>query len=825
MIMPLSDPMSAPRSMPLAPAALLADPARLAALRETALLDSPSEDEFDRVARVAIAALAVPSAFVTLVAEDRQYLKSCVGVDGTLAISRETSLEYSFCQHVLARTTPLVIEDARQHPLVAANLGTVERGVVAYLGVPLTLADGNTLGSFCVVDTIPRAWTSAQIAIITDLAAGVVTEIELRSKRRQLEASELKFRSVAESARDAIVATDELGRMTFWNAGATDAFGWTREEMEGQPLTAIVPERMHAALEAGMATLRAGGPQRLVGRTVELTGQRRNGTEFPLEVTLQSWTSNGRTSYCGMLRDLTLARHALEVEQALERQHEFLATVLENISDGIVACDSEGTLTVFNRATREFHGLPETAIPRDQWAEHYDLFHGDGTTRLQPAEIPLVRALAGEVVAEVEMVIAPRGRPKRSVLTSGQSLRRSDGTLLGAVIVMHDVTDERRIAAERDRLVAILEGTPDFVSLMTPGGQVQYLNPAARRMLGLEHDAPTETLNARLLHPPQVYAMLEREALPLALRDGSWVGESAVLAEGGRPIAVWQTILPHRNAVGDVEFISTVMRDISVAKANEQALRAAREQADRANRAKSDFLSRASHELRTPLNSVIGFADILLKNRKGRLAQDELTFASRIARNGRHLLGLVNDLLDLSKIEAGKVEVELSPVSLFDLVHDVRESLASRAADFGLLLTVDIPDDHGAHHDYTIIADEQRLRQILLNLASNAVKYTPSGAVAIRLVTTGRSVPARLEVSDTGPGIAEEQLSTIFEPFTVGDAMAQGDSATGLGLAITQSLCTLLGYDLAVRSTVGEGTTFSVHLTRASAEPVIAAFR
>jgi signal transduction histidine kinase len=241
-------------------------------------------------------------------------------------------------------------------------------------------------------------------------------------------------------------------------------------------------------------------------------------------------------------------------------------------------------------------------------------------------------------------------------------------------------------------------------------------------------------------------------------------------------------------------------------------LHAARDLAVVANRAKSAFLSRASHELRTPLNSVIGFSGILLKNRSGLLEASELGYLERISRNGKHLLDLVNDLLDLSKIEAGKVTLELAPVSLFDLVHEVRETLEPRAREIGLILTTDHPGVATTHPDFRVIADEQRLRQVLLNLAGNAIKYTTSGRVIIRVIADQSEIPERVDVIDTGPGIADDQIDSIFEPFVVGDAPPQGEEATGLGLTISRSLCDLMGYRLSVSSRIGVGTTFSIHL-------------
>ena len=162
------------------PVPLVQDPQRLAALHHTTLLDSPAEAAFDRLTRLATTLLQVPIALVSLVDAHRQFFKSCVGLPEPWATQRETPLSHSFCQHVVASSTPLRIPDAQEHPLVRDSLAIADLGVVAYLGVPLTTSTGATLGSFCVIDTQPRAWTAAELAIVQELAASAVTEIELR---------------------------------------------------------------------------------------------------------------------------------------------------------------------------------------------------------------------------------------------------------------------------------------------------------------------------------------------------------------------------------------------------------------------------------------------------------------------------------------------------------------------------------------------------------------------------------------------------------------------------------------------------------------------
>ncbi|MEA2431085.1 MAG: hypothetical protein QOI19_1558, partial [Thermoleophilaceae bacterium] len=167
--------------------AILSAPARLSALRATALLDSPQEEAFDRLTRLASHALKVPVALVSLVDEDRQFFKSCIGLPDPWGSQRGTPLSHSFCQHAVASGEPLVIEDARKHPLVRDNLAIRDLDVIAYAGVPLVTSDGAVLGTFCAIDSKPRRWTDDDVEFVREMAASAMTEIELRSAVRQLE--------------------------------------------------------------------------------------------------------------------------------------------------------------------------------------------------------------------------------------------------------------------------------------------------------------------------------------------------------------------------------------------------------------------------------------------------------------------------------------------------------------------------------------------------------------------------------------------------------------------------------------------------------------
>jgi signal transduction histidine kinase len=253
-----------------------------------------------------------------------------------------------------------------------------------------------------------------------------------------------------------------------------------------------------------------------------------------------------------------------------------------------------------------------------------------------------------------------------------------------------------------------------------------------------------------------------------------------------------------------------VRRDIAArARVAEELLRA-KEAAEAASRSKSDFLATVSHELRTPLNSVIGFSNVLLKNKAGNLSAQDLSYLARIAANGTHLLTLINDVLDLSKVEAGRLDLQRVPVSLASLVTETLAEFEAQGRERSVALRSVIPADAAP-----ITTDPVRLRQVLVNLVGNSLKFTRHGSVTVRAeVDRTTRVPVRLSVVDTGDGIPDERQQAIFNAFEQADSgTARRYGGTGLGLTIARSLCELLGYRLELTSSkVGIGSVFSVAL-------------
>jgi len=377
---------------------------------------------------------------------------------------------------------------------------------------------------------------------------------------------------------------------------------------------------------------------------------------------------------------------------------------------------------------------------------------------------------------------------------------------LGSVVLRKRV--ETELSESEARLRAIVRSMKEGLIITDLEDHVQFVNERALELTGRTAQEFMGRRASELLaltgagDGPDAWLARRRRGLTdryeIQVGDGSLAGRW--LEVTGGPLA---------NADGVIVGTLGTITDVSDRKRYEEAILGARDAAEAASRAKSDFLSRMSHELRTPLNSVIGFARVLRRNGAGTFGTDNLTYLDRIQANGEHLLKLVNDILDVAKIEAGRVSVERGPVRLDALVREIVEQLEGQARPAEVALRADVPQ-----LPVMVETDARLLRQILINLAGNALRFTHRGQVVLSLIADPVThEPRRIDVRDTGIGIPPDRQRAIFEPFEQADSTtSRAYGGTGLGLSIARSLCEALGYRLSLESVVGSGSTFSVHL-------------
>ncbi len=359
-----------------------------------------------------------------------------------------------------------------------------------------------------------------------------------------------------------------------------------------------------------------------------------------------------------------------------------------------------------------------------------------------------------------------------------------------------------RMLSQAD-LEAMIRHTPDGIVVVDGEGITRFVNPAAEALFGL---GAGDLVDQVFGHPLGTGERTEIEII-----RGF---KEPVHAEMNLASITWQKAPATLISLRDI----TARKGMETAlKESETSLRDAKAAADAANRAKSEFLANMSHELRTPLNAILGYAQLLLQDEG--LAADQRDAAETIHHSGEHLLTLISDLLDIAKIEAGKVRLEPATFDFSAFLQGTFEPMAFSARRKGVDLLLDADPNLPGH----VRGDEKRLRQVLFNLLSNAVKFTEKGRVT--LAVRYEDGTAHFEVVDTGIGISPDALSTIFHPFEQATAPLQGGDGTGLGLAISVNLVRLMGGDLAVKSTPGQGSTFrfEIPLERAAPDPAAGA--
>jgi signal transduction histidine kinase len=684
-----------------APPGVLADPARLAAVRATGLLDRASEPAFDRLTRLAVRLVGVPAAFITLVDESRDFYVSNCGFPEALATARELAGP-TFCHHAIAAPGPLVIPDTAADPAYR-DLPTVRSlGVAAYVGVPLVIG-GQSIGSFCVIDHAPRAWTVGEVDVLTELGASAQREVELRAAERAAAETATRLRVAMEAARLGAWSFDPV-RGACWHAASTNA-------LHGR---AAVEEEISAAEWA--ACIHPDDRARAQGAFAEAVA---NGAPFAVEYRVV-WP--------------------------------------------------DGTVRWVAAAGRALDDPPERIVGTAQ----------DVTDR-RLAEFERERLLGAE----------------RAARAAAQA----------AEMRLRDVFDQAPVA------VAVLEG-PDHVYTVvspryseSPGGGRPLIGRSVREAFPEVAGTGYFEIMDRVYETGEPYAAAERQ---VAVARGGAEPEERYFNIGYQPL---------RDAEGRVYSIASVTYDVTEQVRARRELEAARAEADTARRAaeaanavKAQFLATMSHELRTPLNAIGGYAQLIEMGVRGPVTAAQQEDLARIQQSQQHLLGLINSVLNYAKLEAGRVAYDLAEVRLAAAVAAVEALVSPQMRAKGLDFAVP-----ACEPGLAALADAEKLRQIVLNLLSNATKFTPAGGrIAVECGEDGAG-RVFVRVTDTGVGIAPEQLESVFDPFVqVGRRLTTPGEGVGLGLAISRDLARGMGGDLSAESAPGAGSAFTLTLPAAS---------
>ncbi len=741
-------------------------------------------------------------------------------------------------------------------------------------------------------------------AFVSDITQAKRAETALRE-------SEDRFRSIVESAAEAIVVADQDLTIVQWTAAAERVFGFSQDQILGKPLSRIIPQQYLRALRP------SGDPgtgQRIAGsseNTFEGDGVCSDGTRFPIEFSLTSWKSGGQRFFCAMVRDVTERKRA---EAELRHLKEFNENIVQNMSEGIVMEDAEGNFTFVNPAAAEMLGSSEQELVGSHWStvvdpEYYEavqsadarrargvsdryelrLRRKDGSsiealvsgnphlrsgrfegsvavitdiTERKHAEEALLRSEArleeaqhmarlanwewtadGDLHWSAEMFgilgYAPNAftpghshylefvhPDDRELVNRGYSkatkgleeinaryrLLHADGSVIivrektrtyfgpgggveRVVGTVQDVTayihaQERALAAQR-RTQAIITHMADGLIMLDQRGHLESLNPAAGRMLGVE---PAEVIGKPL-----------STIRPLAALQGHWQATTGEASPRGRESqAVLQQEITLDPPLSHVltAYISPVLDDQGGRMGQVIVLQDITRQRE-LEQAKDNLVSTISHELRTPLFSIQGVLDMLLHEKVAE-PEKQAHFMKLAYDQSQRLRNLLDALLDISRIEAGRLELHLRPIAIPPLLHQVSESMRIEAMKKEQQIEIQIPDRLPR-----ALGDEGRLTQVMTNLISNAIKFTPRGGkINIRAGLEGEKL--LVQVIDNGMGIPAEALPQLFQRFYQVDSSAtRAAGGSGLGLYISKQIVEAHGGRLWVESQLGEGSCFS----------------
>ncbi|MEX2009467.1 MAG: PAS domain S-box protein, partial [Dongiaceae bacterium] len=620
--------------------------------------------------------------------------------------------------------------------------------------------------------------------------------------RKQMQAalgeSDARYRSLYNDAPVMLHSIDRDGRLVRVSDVWLRTLGYEREEAIGRKSIEFLTEasRRHAVETVLPEFMQTGvyrdAPYQFVKKNGEIV-------DVLLSATAERDADGRVARSIAVMIDVTERKKA---EAALRATETRLQALIDYAPAVVFLKDLEGRYLLINREFEKVHGVTDAAV-RGRTAD--EVFPGAGGDAVTDHD------------REVLRILAPRQREMdwpcpdgtRTFIVTKFPVLGADGAALGLGCVELDITERRRAEAElriiEARLQALADNSPTRIFMKDRDGRYLFANREFEKFYGLSA-AHIRGKTAHEVFPraeAEIYTEHDREVLRTLApveRETAWQAADGLQISSEVKFPIFDE---NGTAVG----VGCIETDITERKRAEEALRAAKETAEQANRAKSDFLANMSHELRTPLNAILGFSETIATELFGPIGQPRYaSYARDIHASGTHLLAIINDILDLSKIEAGRYEIRPEPVETAALVDDCLRIVSGQAAEQGVALSARVDPALPPLH-----LDPRAAKQILLDLLSNALKFTPAGGAVTVAVERLADGGATLRVADTGIGIAAEDIPRILTPFVqVESTMTRQHAGTGLGLPIAKALAEMHGGEMSIESTPGHGTTVSL---------------
>jgi PAS domain S-box-containing protein len=757
-----------------------------------------------------------------------------LGYTAEEVVHKITPADFSDAQEVIARAKALSVElETPIAPGFEALVFKASRGIEDIYELTYIRKDGRRFPVVVSVTTL----RDAEDAIIGYLLIGTDNSARKRAEEDLLNAGALQ-RAIFQSANFSKIATDANGVIQIFNVGAERMLGYTAAEVVNKITPADIsdPQEIIArakALSVELETPIAPGFEALVFKAsrgiediYELTYIRKDGSRFPAVVSVTALRdAEGATiGYLLIGTDNTARKRA---EEALVKAGALQSAIFNSANFSSIATDANGVIQIFNVGAERMLGYTAEEVvnkitPADisdplELIARAEALSIELETPIAPGFEALVFKASRGIEDIYELTYIRKDGGRFPAVVSVKGLRDAEGAIIGYLMIGTDNTARKQIEAEQAQLGqrlrdhqfytrSLFESNIDALMTTDAPGIITDVNKQMEALTGCTRDeligAPFKTF---FTDPERAEAGI---SLALSKRKVTDYELTARDRDGKETVVSYNaTTLYDRDR--KLQGVFAAVREITERKQYERSLREATRRAEHANSAKSEFLANMSHEIRTPLNAVIGLGYLLEHTT---LNEDQRQLLSKIQFGGRALLGVINNVLDLSKIEAGEMSLEDEPFDLPELVRDLGQMLAPQAA----AKTIELIVQCAPAMPRIVKGDASRLRQILTNLLGNSIKFTESGHVELKVFCTEQSsdrIRLRCTVQDTGMGIESAALERLFTPFTQADASTtRRFGGTGLGLSIARRFVDLMGGEIGVTSTVAVGSTFWIEI-------------
>jgi two-component system sensor histidine kinase/response regulator len=618
--------------------------------------------------------------------------------------------------------------------------------------------------------------------------------------RKRAEEENLHLASIVESSNDAIIGMTMDGTITSWNQGAVSIYGYTPEEMLGRQISLLIPPDRADELSEILDNIEQG--QRV--SHLETVRLRKDGQLLDISLTISPIKDTGGRiiGLSSIVRDITRQKQA-------EAELRKLSQAVQQSPATVVITDAQGTIEYVNPKFTQVTGY---SFAEAMGQNPRILKSGEKT----PEEY---KELWDTITSGREWRGQFHNKKKNGELywesASISPLKDADGVITHFVAVKEDITAMKEAQDEVAKLSLVASRTDNAVIITDKEGLIEWVNDGFTRMTGYTFPEVIGKRPGAFLQGPLSDPETIRRIRACLRGKEPFVEEIINYNKQGQPFWVSMDITPVYDDRGELAKFISIERDVTQRKETEEALRQAKEAADAANRAKSEFLASMSHEIRTPMNAIIGMAELLEETP---LNQEQRKFVDVFHSAGENLLNIINDILDLSKVEAGQITLENIDFDLGELVEKVSEVMALRAHEKNIELACRLMPEVPIF----LVGDPGRLRQVLTNLLGNAIKFTERGEVFLEVGLPGpdqapdaesAEITLLFSIKDTGIGIPPDKMDFIFEKFTQADnSTARRYGGTGLGLAISKQLVELMGGRIKAESQPGQGSTFSFTL-------------